>query len=113
MTIMGGAVGAGLIWGLIWGEAEAEPRTRWKRREIRPFRPAHQRVSASWQHDTMAVWRHVPTSRQYAEFEGVLRRDLGLHSDGRSEATLFRISIERTGEVTIGRPPREISMRIR
>ena len=38
---------------------------------------------------------------------------LGLHSDGRSEETLFRISIERTGEVIIGRPPHEISMRMR
>ena len=44
---------------------------------------------------------------------GVLRRGLGLHSDGRSEETLFRISIERTGEVTMGRPPCEISMRMR
>ena len=65
--------------------------------------------------------RHPITTdcRQYSDFPprnrigGVLRRGLGLHSDGRSEETLFRISIERTGEVKMGRPPPEISMRMR
>ena len=62
-----------------------------------------------------ATWRIAGIFRLPAKtpIGGVLRRGLGLHSDGRSEETLFRISIERTGEVTMGRPPREISMRMR